>query len=166
MNTKLLLAAAAATVIAVPAMAQVAGAAGLKAGVTSPAAGATAGASVAMPTPSATPPVDTTAVNPPATSATTSATGRVSTPATGAATGVAANTSASEADLMVGAPVTDSTGAPIGTISKVTKGKTSAETSVTLSADGKTAMLPVSSLTLSGGNLVSTQTKASVWGQK
>ena len=58
------------------------------------------------------------------------------------------------------------TGAPIGTISKVTKGETAAETTVTLSADGKTAKLPASSLSLSGGNLVSTQTKASIWGQK
>ncbi len=158
MKTKLLLAAAAATLIAVPAMAQVAGAAGLKAGVSSPAAGATAGTAIGAQTnlPAATPPVDTSAVNPPATSAT----------AAGAATGAATNTSATEADLTVGAPVTDSTGAPIGTISKVSKGKTSVETSVTLSAGGKTAKLPASSLSLSGGNLISTQTKASIWGQK
>ncbi|CAN5453152.1 hypothetical protein BH10PSE5_BH10PSE5_36540 [soil metagenome] len=157
MNTKVLLAAAAATLIAVPGMAQVTGAAGVKAGVTSPAARASAGTAIGAQTnlPAATPPVDGAAVNPPATSATASA-----------ATGTATNTSASEADLPVGAPVTDSTGAPIGTISKVTKGKTSAETSVTLSAGGKSAMLPASSLSLSGGNLVSTQTKASIWGQK
>lgn len=141
MNTKVLLAAAAATLIAVPAMAQVTGAAGVKAGVTSPAGGASAGTAIGAQT------------NLPAATAS-------------AATGTATNTSASEADLTVGAPVTDSTGAPIGTISKVTKGKTSAETSVTLSAGGKSAMLPASSLSLSGGNLVSTQTKASIWGQK
>ncbi|WP_421932700.1 hypothetical protein [Phenylobacterium sp.] len=165
MNTKLLLAAAAATLIAVPAMAQVAGAAGVKAGVSTPAAGATAGSAMGVQTnlPAATPPVDTGAVNPPATSATTSATGSAS---LGAATGTATNTAATAADLTVGAPVTDSTGAPIGTISKVTKGKTNAETMVTLSASGKTATLPAASLSLSGGNLVSTQTKASIWGQK
>ncbi|MBR7618914.1 hypothetical protein JKL49_05885 [Phenylobacterium sp. 20VBR1] len=44
--------------------------------------------------------------------------------------------------------------------------KTSAETSETLSAGGKSAKLPASSLSLSGGNLISTQTKASIWGQK
>ena len=70
------------------------------------------------------------------------------------------------ADLTVGAPVTASTGAPIGTISKVTKLQTSADTYVTLSADSKTAKLPASSLMLSGGNLISTQTKASIWGRK
>lgn len=166
MNTKLFLAAAAATLIGVPAMAQVTGAVGVKAGVTSPAAGVTAGSAVAAPLPSATPPIDSTAVNPPATTATTSATGTVSTPAAGAATGAATNTSATEADLTVGAPVADSTGAPIGTISKVNKGKTAADTSVTLSADGKTATMPASSLSISGGNLISTQSKASVWGQK
>lgn len=48
----------------------------------------------------------------------------------------------------------------------MTKLQTSADTYVTLSADGKTAKLPASSLTLSGGNLISTQTKASIWGWK
>ena len=168
MNSKLLFASVAAALVAFPVAAQVAGVAAVKAGATSPGAGAMVGAAAGAQAnlPAATPPIDSTAVNPPATSATTSATGVNSTSAVRAATGVATDTSASEADLTVGAPVTDSTGAPLGTISKVTRGNTAADAMVTLSAGGKTTNVQGSSLAISGGNLISTQTKASVWGQK
>jgi hypothetical protein len=78
---------------------------------------------------------------------------------------VAANTSAiaRDASLKAGATVKDSTGAEVGRISKVTKGKTAADTMVTLSANGKTVSVPASSLSLSGGSLVSAEAKADVW---
>ena len=80
-----------------------------------------------------------------------------------AETGTAANTAATATDLKVGAAVSDSAGASVGTISKVGKGS-GGDTMVTLKADGKTKTVPASSLSLSGGSLVSSQTTADIWG--
>jgi hypothetical protein len=137
MMTKLLLTGAALAALAFPASAQTTGSASGQAGAAL-----------------ATPPV-----NPGATSPSSSM------PRTGASaeTGVAANTSAvaSDADLKTGATVKDPTGAEVGRISKVTKGETG--TMVTLSAKGKMVTVPASSLSLSGGSLVSTDAKADIW---
>lgn len=83
-----------------------------------------------------------------------------------ARTGVAADTAAnvSDADLMIGGSVKDSAGMEIGKISKI--GKSAGQTVVTLSANGKTAQVPASSLTKSGGALVSSESKAQVWSPK
>ncbi len=91
----------------------------------------------------------------------------VATPAPAKArTGVAADTAAnvSDADLMIGGSVKDSAGMEIGKISKI--GKSAGQTVVTLSAKGKTAQVPASSLTKSGGALVSSESKAQVWSPK
>ncbi|WP_332773571.1 hypothetical protein [Phenylobacterium sp.] len=147
MTTKLLLAGAAFAVLAFPAMAQ--------APAVAPPAGATSATS-ALP-PAATPPV-----NPDPTAGATSSSVGASAQAD---TGTAANTSATEADLKTGATVTDSTGAEIGKISKVTK-KADGKAQVTLSANGKTISVPASSLSVSGGALVSSASKADIWGPK
>ncbi|HEX5377199.1 MAG TPA: hypothetical protein VFW47_01420 [Phenylobacterium sp.] len=81
-----------------------------------------------------------------------------------AETGTAANTAATADDLKIGAAISDSTGAELGTISKVTRGKTSADTMVTLKAGAKSKTIPASSLSLSGGVLTSSQAKADIWG--
>ena len=146
MTTKLLLAGAAFAVLAFPAMAQTPAA---------PLAGATSATSALSQ--ATTPPV-----NPDPTAGATSSSVGASAKAD---TGMAANTSATEADLKTGAAVTDSTGADIGKISKVTK-KADGKAQVTLSANGKTASVPASSLSVSGGALVSSASKAEIWGPK
>jgi hypothetical protein len=105
----------------------------------------------------------------PTTSASTATPPAADPPATGAAettaaTGTATNTAATASDLKMGASVTDASGAELGTISKVTKGKTDAETMVTLKANGKTKTVPASVLGLSGGALVPSKSKADIWG--
>jgi len=138
MTTKLLLAGAAFAMIALPAMAQTPG--------QSPAMTAPAGTDATV----ATPPVNPDPMAPPA-----------------AETGTAANTStmATEADLKTGATVKDASGMEIGKIAKVTKGKSAgAAAQVTLSADGKTVAVPASSLSVAGGALVSSESKADIWG--
>lgn len=83
-----------------------------------------------------------------------------------ARTGIAADTAAnvSDADLRIGGSVKDSSGMEIGKISKI--GKSAGQTVVTLSAHGKTAQLPASSLMKSDGALVSSESKAQVWSPK
>lgn len=146
MTTKLLLAGAAFAVLAFPAMAQ------------TPADAPPAGAASAA---SALPPAATPPVNPDPTAAAASSAGA----SVQAETGTAANTSATEADLKTGATVTDSTGAEIGKISKFTK-KADGAAQVTLSANGKTVAVPASSLSVSGGALVSSASKAEIWAPK
>ena len=165
MKTTLFAACAIAGLISAPAMAQVSAGAGVGAKATATPPAATA--SPSMPStsmPSTSMPsskMPSTAM--PTTSAATD-TPPAADPAATAATGTATNTAATASDLKMGAAVTDTTGAELGTISKVTKGKTDAETMVTLKANGKTKTVPASSLGLSGGALVSSQTKADIWG--
>jgi hypothetical protein len=142
MKTKLFAVCAIAGLIASPALAQV---------------------NPATPSTSKTPPASTDMSMP---SSTSSSTTSPTTPAPPAAdTGKATNTAATATDLKVGAAVTDSAGADLGTIAKVAKGK-DGDTMVTLKAGGKSKTIPASSLSLSGGSLVSSQTKADVWGPK
>lgn len=159
MRDKLLVASAAAALLAFPAMAQVTGVAAPPAAT--PSVGATVGATTgaAGQATTATPPVNDPMAMPTdrSTSSSTTAT---------ADTGVASNTSATESDLKAGASVRDASGLEIGKISKVTKGKTTADTQVTLSASGKTVSVPASSLSVSGGALVSSQTKDDIWAAK
>ena len=86
----------------------------------------------------------------------------------GARTGAAANTSATvavaDADLKIGAAVKDGSGMEIGKIAKV--GKSAGQTMVTLTSGGKTVVVPASSLTKSGEILMTSESKAEVWGQK
>jgi hypothetical protein len=157
MKTSLFAACAIASLIAAPAMAQTAG---VSVGVGAKAAPPSA-TSPSMPSssmPSSTMP--STAM--PTTSAAT-ATPPAADPAA-AATGTATNTAATASDLKTGAAVTDASGAELGTISKITKGKTDAETMVTLKANGKTKTVPAAILGLSGGALVSSKSKADIWG--
>ncbi len=81
-----------------------------------------------------------------------------------AATGAATDTSGviGMADLPTGAAVRDASGARIGTIAKVKEGKAGGAADVTLDVDGKMATVPASTLTLSGGALVSSKTKAEI----
>jgi hypothetical protein len=167
----LLLVGAASALIALPAAAQL-GAGSAATGAVNGAAGA-AGAAGAGPTGTALPPgatsTDPTGAATAAGSATGSAAGRTTGAMSsdmGASTGSAANTSATVSDLKTGATVSDSAGMSLGKISKVTKGKTSADTMVTLSADGKTKTVPASSLSMSGGALVSTASRTDVWGNQ
>jgi len=83
-----------------------------------------------------------------------------------ARTGMASDTAAnvSDADLRIGGSVKDSAGMEIGKISKI--GKSAGQTVVTLSAHGKTAQVPASSLMKSDGALVSSESKAQVWSPK
>jgi hypothetical protein len=158
MKTQLFAACALAGLIAVPAMAQVTGAAAAPPSSSMP--------SSSMPSsnmPSSHMPSSSAATTPPGTAATAPTTTEAS---PGADTGTAANTAATASDLKLGAAVTDSTGAELGTISKVAKGKTDADTMITLKANGKTKTVPASSLALSGGALVSSQTKTDIWGPK
>jgi hypothetical protein len=80
-----------------------------------------------------------------------------------AATGTAVNTAATAADLKTGASVTDASGADVGRITQVTPGKAGAGATVTLSAEGKTAEVPASTITVTNGALVSSALKADVW---
>ena len=68
------------------------------------------------------------------------------------------------AGLLVSGRVGAGIGAELGAISKVAK--VGGDTMVTLKANGKTKTVPASSLSLSGGALVSSQTKADLWGPK
>ena len=165
MKTTLFAACAIAGLIAAPAMAQVSAGAGLGAKTTAaPPAGAASPStpSTSMPSTSM-PSSQMPSSSMPKTSAATD-TPPAADPAATAATGTAANTAATASDLKVGATVTDTSGAELGAISKVTKGKTDAETMVTLKANGKTKSVPASVLGLSGGALVSSKTKADIWG--
>jgi hypothetical protein len=157
MKTTLFAACALAGLIAAPAMAQVATGVGLKG------AGGIAAPPVnpAMPATRATPAMP--GMSMPATPATPAIPATPSSAAT-AETGSAVNTAATATDLKVGALVTDSAGAELGAISKVAK--VGGDTMVTLKAKGKTKTVPASSLSLSGGALVSSQTKADLWGPK
>lgn len=154
MRNVLLLAGAATALLAFPALAQTAAPASP---ATPPESSAT-GSAVGAAGPSMSPPVNPPTAVPPGAAPATGAT-----VSSEAATGTAANTSATAADLRTGVAVKDSAGLEIGKISSVTKGKTDAETMVTLSSGGKTATVPASSLSLSGGVLVTSQTKADVW---
>jgi hypothetical protein len=160
MKTMLFAACAIAGLIAAPAMAQISAGAGV--GVKAMAAPPAAAASPSMPSMSM-PQTSMPQTSMPSTSMPSSKMPSTSMPAT-AATGAATNTAATASDLKLGAAITDATGAELGTISKVTKGKTDAETMVTLKANGKTKTVPASSLGLSGGALVSSQSKADIWG--
>jgi hypothetical protein len=167
MKTTLFAACAIAGLIAAPAMAQTVGAGiGAKATAAPPSAASPSMPSSALPSskmPSTSIPATSPATaTPPVTDPVTA--GATATTDTAAATGTAANTAATASDLKMGAAVTDATGAEIGTISKVTKGKTDAETMVTLKANGKTKTVPASALGLSGGALVSSKSKADIWG--
>jgi hypothetical protein len=157
MRDKFLIAAAAAALLAFPAAAQVSGAG-------SPATGAPTGAVNSAVDKTDTPPP----VNPmPGDPAPSAGAPRSSSPASSSAaaqTGTAVNTSATEADLRTGATVRDSAGMEVGTISKVTKGKTGAM--VTLSSGGKTVTVPASSLTMSNGSLTASVTKEDLWAPK
>jgi hypothetical protein len=163
MKTMLFAACAIAGLIAAPAMAQTSAGVGAKTTATPPAATASPSMpSTSMPSTSM-PSSKMPSSSMPTTSAATD-TPPAADPAATAATGTATNTAATASDLKMGAAVTDASGAELGTISKVTKGKTDAETMVTLKANGKTKTVPASSLGLSGGALVSSQTKADIWG--
>lgn len=164
MKTTHFAACAIAGLIAAPAMAQTIGVGvGAKAAVappsvTSPSMPSTALPSGEMPSTSVAATSPATATPPamdPVASTTTDTT---------AATGTATNTAATASDLKLGATVTDTAGAELGVISKVSKGKTDAETMVTLKANGKTKTVPASALGLSGGALVSNKSKADIWG--
>lgn len=88
----------------------------------------------------------------------------------GARTGAAVDTSATvmatvaDADLKLGAAVMAVSGRRIGKIHKV--GKSAGQTMVTLTSGGKTVVVPASSLTKSGEILMTSESKAEVWGQK
>ena len=164
MKTTLFAACAIAGLMVAPAMAQTVGVGvGAKAAVAPPSATSPSMPSSALPS-SKMPSTSVAATSPaaptpPATDPVASATTD-----TAAATGTAANTAATASDLKLGATVTDTAGAELGTISKVSKGKTDAETMVTLKANGKTKTVPASVLGLSGGALVSSKSKADIWG--
>ncbi|MBT9470351.1 MAG: hypothetical protein V4514_06220 [Pseudomonadota bacterium] len=85
---------------------------------------------------------------------------------TSARTGAATNTSATVADtdLKIGAAVKDGSGMEIGKIAKV--GKSGGQTMVTLSSGARTAVVPASSLMKSGGTLMTSESKAEVWGPR
>lgn len=157
MKTRLFAACALAGLIAAPAMAQVAAGVGLKG------AGGIAPPPVnpAMP---ATPATPATAAMPGMSMPATPAVPATPSSAATAETGSAVNTAATATDLKVGALVTDSAGAELGAISKVAK--VGGDTMVTLKANGKTKTVSASSISLSGGALVSSQTKADLWGPK
>lgn len=157
MRDKLLLAGAAAALLALPAMAQ-----NTAAPPAVPPASSATGSATAAPGPNMPPPVNPAPTVPPGSTPSSDA----SASSDAASTGTATNTSATAADLRTGATVRDSAGADVGRISKVTKGKTDAETMVTLSSGGKTVTVPASSLSLSAGALVTGQTKADIWAPK
>lgn len=162
MRTSLFAACAVAGLIAAPAMAQTVGVGvGAKAAppsATSPSMPSTSMPSTSLPSTSM-PTTSAATAKPPA--ADPAATGATE---TAAATGTATNTAATASDLKTGATVTDASGVELGTISKVAMGKTGAETMVTLKANGKTKTVPASILGLSGGALVSSKSKADIWG--
>ena len=96
------------------------------------------------------PPIDTPA-NPP---------GRNSEAPPVAETGRAVNTGATASDLRAGSPVKDATGSEVGRVVKVDGGM------VTLSSQGKTTKVPLSSLSTSGSDIISASSRADVWAPK
>jgi hypothetical protein len=81
-------------------------------------------------------------------------------------TGVPSDTATAVADAQVtpGAIVRDPTGAEVGRVLHVAPGTAGADATVTLSAEGRTVDVPASSLSASGDALVSSSTRAAIWG--
>jgi hypothetical protein len=77
-----------------------------------------------------------------------------------AETGRAADTAAQASDLRAGSPIKDGAGAEVGRVVKVDGGM------VTLSSQGKTTTVPLSSLSHSGSDIVSSSSRADVWAPK
>ncbi len=77
-----------------------------------------------------------------------------------AETGRAVNTAATTSDLRAGSRVKDAAGAEVGRVVKV-EGEM-----VTLSSQGKTTTVPMSSLSTSGSDIVSSSSRADVWAPK
>ena len=77
-----------------------------------------------------------------------------------AETGRAVNTAATTSDLRAGSRVKDGAGAEVGRVVKVEGGM------VTLSSQGKTTTVPMSSLSTSGSDIVSSSSRADVWAPK
>jgi hypothetical protein len=75
-------------------------------------------------------------------------------------TGRAADTAAQASDLRAGSPIKDGAGAEVGRVVKVDGGM------VTLSSQGKTTTVPLSSLSHSGSDIVSSSSRADVWAPK
>ena len=77
-----------------------------------------------------------------------------------AETGRGINTAATTSDLRAGSRVKDGAGAEVGRVVKVEGGM------VTLSSQGKTTTVPMSSLSTSGSDIVSSSSRADVWAPK
>ena len=77
-----------------------------------------------------------------------------------AETGRAVNTAATTSDLRAGSRVKDAAGAEVGRVVKV-EGEM-----VTLSSQGTTTTVPMSSLSTSGSDIVSSSSRADVWAPK
>ena len=77
-----------------------------------------------------------------------------------AETGRAVNTAATTSDLRAGSRVKDAAGAEVGRVVKVDGGL------VTLSSQGKTTTVPMSSLSTSGSDIISSSSRADVWAPK
>ena len=77
-----------------------------------------------------------------------------------AETGRAVNTAATTSDLRAGSRVKDGAGAEVGRVVKVDGGL------VTLSSQGKTTTVPMSSLSTSGSDIISSSSRADVWAPK
>lgn len=77
-----------------------------------------------------------------------------------AETGRASDTAAHASDLRAGSRVKDAAGAEVGRVVKVDGGM------VTLSSQGKTTMVPLSSLRTSGSDVVSSSSRSDVWAPK
>lgn len=77
-----------------------------------------------------------------------------------AETGRASDTAAQASDLRSGSRVKDAAGAEVGRVVKVDGGM------VTLSSQGKTTTVPLSSLRTSGSDIVSASSRADVWAPK
>jgi len=75
-------------------------------------------------------------------------------------TGRAVNTAATTSDVRAGSRVKDAAGAEVGRVVKVDGGM------VTLSSQGKTTKVPMSSLSTSGSDIVSSSSRADVWAPK
>lgn len=77
-----------------------------------------------------------------------------------AETGRAVNTAATTSDLRAGARVKDASGAEVGKVLKVDGDM------VTLSSQGRTTTVPMSSLSTSTSGIVSSSSRADVWAPK
>ena len=77
-----------------------------------------------------------------------------------AETGRGVNTAATTSDLRAGSRVKDAAGAEVGQVVKVDGGM------VTLSSKGKTTKVPMSSLSTSGSDIISSTSRAEVWAPK